>query len=406
MQRRTMLRGVAAGVAGAFLRADRLLANGARLTGYLRTNWSRDPYAFGSYSYTPRGVFRTAHRVLAEPVAGRLFFAGEATNPDYGSTVHAAYESADYAFASIAEEDHGDIAVIGAGVAGLRVAQLLAEDGYDVTVYEARERIGGRLWTDRSLGLPLDLGASWIHGLVGNPLTALAETAGAALVETDDRILYRLAGGARMDPEEVPDWLEEVISIQHNAGARQAQINLAAFLSPDDYGGAEAVLAEGYDSLLPELAGDYDVRTGQELRALRHDAGGVTLQFADGPGARHDAAVITVPLGVLQAGRIGFDPALPAQKQAAIAALGMGVLDKLYLRFDTAFWDGDPTWIVTGDTGLPQGQFNQWLNLMPVLGAPILLAFNGADAARTLAGMEDAALVAAALGVLERTYGL
>ena len=84
----------------------------------------------------------------------------------------------------------------------------------------------------------------------------------------------------------------------------------------------------------------------------------------------------------------------------------MGVLDKLYLRFDAAFWDGDPTWIVTADTGLPQGQFNQWLNLMPVLGAPILLAFNGADAARTLADDDDETLIGAALGVLERTYGL
>ncbi|WP_420396516.1 FAD-dependent oxidoreductase [Nioella sp.] len=405
MQRRDVLTAVAAGLVGTFLPVDRGLANGARLTGYLRTNWSRDPFCFGSYSYTPRGLFRAAHRRLAEPVAGRIFFAGEAANPDYGSTVHAAYESAGHAVEAIEEEDHEDIAVIGAGVAGLRAAQMLADLGYDVTIYEARDRIGGRLWTDRSLGVPLDLGASWIHGMEDNPLVGLAEDAGATLVETGEEIVFRLSGGAMQDAEEVPDWLEEVISIQHNAGARRNQINLAAFRAPTDYGGAEAVIAEGYDRLVPELAGDYALLTGHVVQRVTL-GGGIRLGFADGAEARHDAVVVTVPLGVLQAGRIVFDPALPDTKQEAIASLGMGVLDKLYLQFDTPFWEGDPTWIVTADTGLPRGQFNQWLNLLPVLGEPILLGFNGADAARELAGQDDDALIGTALAVLERAYGL
>lgn len=406
MDRRHFIGSTAAGLAASFLPADRALASGHRLTGYLRTNWSRDPFAFGSYSYTPRGVFRAAHRALSEPVEGRLFFAGEAANPDYGSTVHAAYESADHAFAAIWDEDHEDIAVIGAGVAGLRLAQLLSDADYDVTLYEARNRIGGRLWTDRSLGVPLDLGASWIHGLDDNPLTALAAEAGADLAETGEDIVFRLRDGALLDPEAVPGWLEEVITIQHNAGARRDQVNLAAFRAPADYGGAEAILPGGYDSLLPELAGDYLLRTGYELRAVQHGPQGVDLGFVNGERARHDAVALTVPLGVLQRGGLTFSPGLPEAKRDAISALGMGVLDKLYLRFDAAFWAGDPTWIVTADTGLPRGQFNQWLNLLPVLGEPILLGFNGADAARSLAGEEDEVLVTAALAVLERAYGL
>lgn len=405
MQRRDVLAAVAAGVVGTFLPVDRGLASGTRLTGYLRTNWSRDPFCFGSYSYTPRGLFRAAHRRLAEPVAGRIFFAGEAANPDYGSTVHAAYESASHAVEAVEEEDHEDIAVIGAGVAGLRAAQMLADLDYDVTVYEARDRIGGRLWTDRSLGVPLDLGASWVHGVEGNPLVGLAEHAGATLVETGEEIVFRLRDGAMLDAEEVPDWLEEVISIQHNAGARRDQINLAAFRAPTDYGGEEAVIAEGYDRLLPELAGDYTLLTGHVVQRVALGRG-IRLGFADGAEARHDAVVVTVPLGVLQAGRIVFDPPLPDTKQEAIASLGMGVLDKLYLQFDAPFWEGDPTWIVTADTGLPRWQFNQWLNLLPVLGEPILLGFNGADAARELAAREDEALIGDALAVLERAYGL
>ena len=154
MKRRNVLAGGAAGLAGVFLPADWSLARGARLTGYLRSNWSRDPFSFGSYSYTPRGGFRGAHRALAEPVAGRIFFAGEAANPDYGSTVHAAYESADYAVAALDEEEHEDIAVIGAGIAGLRVAQLLDDAGYDVTLYEARERVLGDASAHRFAEIP------------------------------------------------------------------------------------------------------------------------------------------------------------------------------------------------------------------------------------------------------------
>src|SRR6187549_2564199 len=71
------------------------------------------------------------------------------------------------------------IVVIGAGMAGLAAARRLADAGMDVTVVEARDRVGGRTWTDTSLGVPIDLGAAWIHGPEGNPLTKLADEVGA-----------------------------------------------------------------------------------------------------------------------------------------------------------------------------------------------------------------------------------
>src|SRR4030095_12987313 len=62
------------------------------------------------------------------------------------------------------------VIVVGAGMAGLVAARLLHDSGFAVTVLEARKRIGGRTWTDDSLGAPLDLGGSWVHGVDGNPL--------------------------------------------------------------------------------------------------------------------------------------------------------------------------------------------------------------------------------------------
>ena len=70
-----------------------------------------------------------------------------------------------------------DVVIVGAGMAGLAAASALVDAGVATIVLEGRDRIGGRIWTDRSLGVPLELGASWIHGEKGkNPVTALARS--------------------------------------------------------------------------------------------------------------------------------------------------------------------------------------------------------------------------------------
>ena len=107
-------------------------------------------------------------------MGGRIFFAGEATFHKRNSTVHAAYESGMRVAGMLSKKPHQRIAIVGAGISGLAAAHRLAGMGLEVVVYEARDRIGGRLWTDMRLGVPLDLGASWIHGTDGNTRHSLA----------------------------------------------------------------------------------------------------------------------------------------------------------------------------------------------------------------------------------------
>jgi phytoene dehydrogenase-like protein len=77
------------------------------------------------------------------------------------------------------------IIIVGAGIAGLAACTRLIEYGFDVTIMEARDRCGGRIWTNNTLGIPFGLGASWIHGAEGNPIAQLAKNSHAKMVAVD-----------------------------------------------------------------------------------------------------------------------------------------------------------------------------------------------------------------------------
>jgi phytoene dehydrogenase-like protein len=83
------------------------------------------------------------------------------------------------------QPDTGPVLVVGAGMAGLAAARSLVDAGLRVRIIEARDRIGGRVYTDRDWGTPLEMGASWIHGTTDNPLVELAQKARAELAPTD-----------------------------------------------------------------------------------------------------------------------------------------------------------------------------------------------------------------------------
>ena len=88
------------------------------------------------------------------------------------------------------------VVVVGAGIAGLTVANALVHGGVDCVVLEARGRIGGRLHTIDMAGSPVDLGGSWIHTPVGNPMRAFAQSAGVVCRSANP--LPELAADAEM----------------------------------------------------------------------------------------------------------------------------------------------------------------------------------------------------------------
>jgi len=395
------MQSTAAALTAAMFPLPTLAQNALRATGYLRTNWNQDPFAYGSYSYVAKGARKRDHSRLAEPINDTVFFAGEACHPAYNSTVHAAYESGIMTAESVLETDKPSIAIIGAGISGLAAAHTLAQAGRNVVVLEARDRIGGRIWTSTDLATPVDLGASWIHGTTDNPLTKLADQSGLERVVTDESYAIRGNGGVLLD--DYPDWMDEVANVQHSAGTELKNLNQLAYLIDHDYDGDEVIFPQGYAQILDTLSGDYDLRLNHTVSAISMTDAGVSIMVGDADLA-FDAVIVTLPLGVLKKEAVQFSPPLPDKKRKAISRLGMGLLDKLYLQFDSVFWDKDVTWLETPETGLPQGQFNQWLNIYKYTGAPIVMAFNGATPAKDLAGLSDPEIVSRGLSALQRAY--
>jgi phytoene dehydrogenase-like protein len=125
-------------------------------------------------------------------------------------------------------------------MAGLSAARVLADAGRPVRVIEARDRIGGRVYTNRDWGLPLELGASWIHGTTGNPLTELAQQVRAQLVTTDYKrsklVVDPQLQPLDYDPKPWKAFVEKARD-QMDGGSLGAAVNAAATngqLSPSD----------------------------------------------------------------------------------------------------------------------------------------------------------------------------
>ena len=115
------------------------------------------------------------------------------------------------------------VIIVGAGISGLSAAKKLKEKGFNVTVIEAQEKVGGRLRTNRNLGIAFDEGASWIHGINGNPVTTLAQQAGMNTYETiDDQAdaSYDIGGVKRNSSvyQNAEDELYSILDTMKNSG--------------------------------------------------------------------------------------------------------------------------------------------------------------------------------------------
>ncbi len=334
------------------------------------------------------------------------------------------------------------VVIVGAGVAGLAAAGELRANGFDdVVVLEARDRIGGRVWTDTiGDGFPIDLGASWIHGIDGNPIAAIGRENNIATHRTDwgnGVFHYHDVGGparsarramrdfwrlAEANPERsFQSVREELLTTMTGEADRHyldymltteieneyaADLGDLSYRSVDGGGGfrgGDVVFPGGYRQIVDVLAKGVAVRRGQAVTEIDYSASTIVVTTAGGATFEADMVIVTVPLGVLKEDFIAFRPSLPVRKRDAIAKLEMGVLNKAYLLFDDVFWDREVERLqyVSAD----RGQWAETISLYPYMGQPILAMLNSAAYGTRLEQLSDREVVARAVAALSNMYG-
>ena len=342
--------------------------------------------------------------------------------------------------ASIADVD---VIVIGAGIAGLAAARRLVELGYETIVLEADSAPGGRIKTDWSLGAPFEVGAGWIHGPEGNPISELADAAEAKPFVTDDenyrvfaangdavstddieagyerledlyaaiddefdadqalsRAMARMGGKLGSDP--MIDWMSSAYTEFSTGGSID---KLSAYYFDEDgvYPGEDVVLLNGYDAIIKQMAGDLDIRLNTRVTSIAYEKGDGALVSTDKGDFESSFVICTVPLGVLKAGDIEFDPPLPKSHRRGIDKIGMGNVTKLALKFDEVFWPEDVQYF--GLMTETRGRWNYLLNYRTFSEENILLGLCVGGYAEKAEAMSDQDMVADCMQAVRTMFG-
>jgi monoamine oxidase len=350
-----------------------------------------------------------------------------------------------------------DILIIGAGGAGLAAAAELAGSGRRVLLLEARDRIGGRMWTQHApdLAVPIEYGAEFIHGQALTTMAMLRRGGKTAIESTDTHFslhdgelaarndfFHEVQRAMRASTElqkqdmSFDEFLEQSTDLSVEV-RRSAKTMAEGFDAADTrYASARAIAAEwtgemmnddapqsrplgGYDALLATLAASIQsesvhLQLQTTVRSVRWSQGAVALEgtFLGKPfRASARRAIITLPLGVLQQppdtpGAVDFSPALD-EKRSALMGLASGPVIKLMLRFRSAFWeelDGG-CYRNAAFFHAPNSDFRTFWTQLPVR-APLLVAWAGGPrAARLSSSVAPAEIVAHGLRTLQSMFG-
>ena len=328
-----------------------------------------------------------------------------------------------------------DAIVIGAGAAGLVAAKELLAKGVSVLVLEARDRIGGRAFTDDSLGVAWDRGCSWLHASNVNPWMSYARQAGFDL-QPDGAAREIYDGARRLDGAETAGHravLERAQRELGRAGARGLDIPAeAAFtqetladpwypmvmneltawegVEPANFSaldshryeddGEDHVVPRGLGTLVAHYAKGMEVKLKTPVTRIRWGGRGVAADTAAGPVTAR-VAVVALPSATIAEGSVIFTPHLPAEVLQAHHDLPLGLLEKVALRFKRNVFPSETTEFLQLKRADGRGLGYQTRHG----GENVCIAFAPGRVARDLEARGEQAAIAAALDELTAMLG-
>lgn len=336
-----------------------------------------------------------------------------------------------------------DVIIIGAGIAGLTAAQKLKKLNYSVVVLEAKNQIGGRIKTDWSLGAPVEIGAGWIHGPEGNPISKLAKNVGAKTFITDDENfsvyasngieqdynqvvakqltlekLYQTIDSTfdkdqplsraikRISPKSTKDpalrWMQSAYT-EFDTGGPLENLSAYYFDEDDTFDGEDVILSTGYEEILTPLAEGLDIRLNHPVKKIEYEADEGASVYVGDMEFEADFVICTCPLGVLQSGDIEFDPPLPKKITKSINRIGMGNVTKIALKFEQAFWPVDTQYF--GLMTKEKGRWNYFLNYGTFSKQYILLGLSVGNYAQKIEQFSDQEMTADAMAAVRTMFG-
>lgn len=280
-----------------------------------------------------------------------------------------------------------DTLIIGAGAAGLAAGRLLHDAGQKVAILEARDRIGGRIWTDTSGEFPLELGAEFIHGETA-ATHELVKAAGLSTIPVDRKGKLRWSSRkVALRPDEWPESLRTVIdglradyaALPEHLGQTDMSLkdylqgrgwdyhaieiadvllaqtccvdiedlscaDLVREMQVDHAGDQEFRIREGYTALFTHYSRDLDIRLNTPVSHIAWEQSPVKVTTGDQIfTAKH--VIITLPVSLLKTNAITFEPPLSTEKRRAIDAFRMESATKLIFQFSEPIWDADLTYM-------------------------------------------------------------
>ncbi|MFZ0074018.1 MAG: FAD-dependent oxidoreductase, partial [Xanthobacteraceae bacterium] len=356
-------------------------------------------------------------------ISRRLFLAGTAA------------AAARPALGAVPASGDVDVAIIGAGAAGVAAARRVIAANRRFALIEASDVVGGRCRTNTSIfGVPYDLGAHWIHMPDINPIAKLAKQVGIATYPAPRgqriRIGRRYAREGEIEdylsafvrseraiseaarkidiscaqalPKDLGDWRStiEFVMGPYSCGKDLNEVSAVDF-SKSDERDIDAFCKLGFGGLLGKLAGGIPVQLGTPARRIEWTGrAGVEIDTPKGT-IRAKTAIVTVSTNVLAAGKIRFEPELPRRVQDAVSKLSLGSYEHIALELP-----GNPLGMQADDLIFEKSTSTRTAGVLAnVSGTPLCIVDVGGKFGRDLAKRGEEAMVDFALEWLEGLYG-